>query len=61
MCPRSATRAIAACAPRRLTSRRIIPSVEISPAVHAVKMLGADAFLLVEDRLTLIESAVAAL
>jgi hypothetical protein len=35
--------------------------VEISPAVHAVKMLGADAFLLVEDRLTLIESAVAAL
>ena len=30
--------------------------MEISPAVHAVKMLGADAFLLAEERLTLIDA-----
>ena len=30
--------------------------MEISPSVHAVKMLGADAFLLTEDRLTLIDA-----
>jgi glyoxylase-like metal-dependent hydrolase (beta-lactamase superfamily II) len=30
--------------------------MEISPAVHQVRMLGADAFLLVEDRLTLIDA-----
>jgi glyoxylase-like metal-dependent hydrolase (beta-lactamase superfamily II) len=30
--------------------------MEIAPAVHQVRMLGADAFLLVEDRLTLIDA-----
>lgn len=36
--------------------RTIAPTVEIAPAVHQVRMLGADAFLLVEDRLTLIDA-----
>ena len=30
--------------------------MEIAPAVHQVRMLGADAFLIVEDRLTLIDA-----
>ena len=49
-------RATAGFAPRRLARRRIIARVEISPGVHAIKMLGADAFLLTEDRLTLIDA-----
>jgi len=52
----SATRAIVAFGPKRLANGRIIAGVEISPAVHAVKMLGADAFLLTEERLTLIDA-----
>nr|MBA2632443.1 MBL fold metallo-hydrolase [Chloroflexota bacterium] len=29
--------------------------MEIAPRVHQVRMLGADAFLIAEDRLTLID------
>ena len=30
--------------------------MEIAPSVHQVKMLGADSFLIAEDRLTLIDA-----
>ena len=34
----------------------IAPSMEIAPGVHQVRMFGADAFLLAEERLTLIDA-----
>ena len=36
--------------------RTIVPTMEIAPAVHQVRMMGADAFLVVEERLTLVDA-----